>query len=792
MTIGIEGDALERLVLKSLKELLVKAASTKPVVIILEDLHWSDNTSLDFLVSLFRLTKGNRILFINVFRPNFEYTSERVRGIIKERYAEISHEIYLESLVKGETETLINNLIGIEKIPLEVKKQIINRAGGNPFFIEEILRSFIDLDIIKLSNDEYELSDRIYSVRIPESINEVLMTRIDRLEEHTKSLLKVAAVIGRNFYYKILAQVAQTNEEIEAKLSFLEGIQLIRKRQEKLDVEYLFKHALAQEAAYESILLSKRKELHLKTADAIETVFSSRLHEFFGMLALHYSKGEDLDKAEEYLIKAGEEALKSSASSEAINYFQDALKIYRLKHGDRANPEKIANLEMNIGFALHNKGRLAEAIDHFDKVLKYHGYKSSKNEIWKIIHTALGIVHLIIGLYFPFLKWKKIPTSRDLDIIKLYFVTLNDIAVIYPERVTSEAFSFYKMLTYYNLSKMEGGVGMFSGASVISSFGGVSSKLSKRVLDSVKSEIHGDNIRSTIYYEFAKALHCYLWGNWKELKAYDNALVDSSLKVGEILTTTYYLDIHALYNMDLGEYSKALSITKKLGDSGDKFEHDFTMGLYYKNKTKLLMKFSKYDKALLSSDEELEFLHKINDAVQLYKGYSIRAKIQVMLGDLKGAEISLMNASNMKLPRLVPLFKMDLYLSRFIFDLYYLTQELKSQNFIKSRKSKQNVLASGLKCVRLSKRIAQDRTEIFRLMGTYYWIINSQKKALIWWMKSIKEGERLNAKLELSRTLIEIGERLSEKDSMFNKLNHLKPHEYLQKGKRIFKTLTLS
>ena len=122
------------------------------------------------------------------------------------------------------------------------------------------------------------------------------------------------------------------------------------------EIEYLFKHALAQEAVYNSILLKKRKKLHLDVARSIESVFHEKLYEFYGMLAFHFSSGEDLDKAEEYLIKAGEEALKSSASNEALHYYQEALRIYLKKHGDTADPEKIAMLEENIALAFFHIG----------------------------------------------------------------------------------------------------------------------------------------------------------------------------------------------------------------------------------------------------------------------------------------------------------------------------------------------------------------------------------------------------------------------------------------------------
>ncbi|MGD0626050.1 MAG: tetratricopeptide repeat protein, partial [Thermodesulfobacteriota bacterium] len=257
-------------------------------------------------------------------------------------------------------------------VPYTLTQQITQRAGGNPFFIEEVVRSLFDQGAIVRRKGGFEVTEKVDTIAIPPTITDVLMARIDRLEEPTRHLVKVASVIGGSFFYRILSDVASEVEDIPGKLSFLSEIQLIRERRRMGEVEYLFNHALAQEAAYESILPMKRKELHLKVANSIETVFFERLHEFYGMLAYHYSRAEDRAKTEEYLIKAGEEALRSAASDEALHYYEEALQLYLKKSGPDADPEKVAMLEKNIGLALFTRGHYAEAVEHFDRALTYY------------------------------------------------------------------------------------------------------------------------------------------------------------------------------------------------------------------------------------------------------------------------------------------------------------------------------------------------------------------------------------------------------------------------------------
>ncbi|MCK4638221.1 MAG: AAA family ATPase, partial [Bacteroidales bacterium] len=416
---GIEGEALEKLILISLRKLLIKAAAKKPVVVVIEDLHWSDLTSIELLESLYLLAEENPVLFINVMRPNFEESGKRILKTLNERCRNYHTEFYLEPLNDSQCESLINNLLKIKGLPVHVRDIITNRAEGNPFFIEEVIRSFIDEGVVEVKDRKFEVTEKIESVIIPETIQGVLMSRIDKLNEQTKSLLKVASVIGRNFFYKILVEVAKTTKEIDEKLEYLKGIQLIKQGSRVSEIEYLFRHVLAQEVTYETILLKKRKELHLRTAKAIESIFAERLHEFYGMIAFHFSQGEDLEKAEEYLVKAGEEALKAAASSEAINYYQQALKLYLKKHKESGDPETVANLEKNIAIAFFNKGRYTEAVEHFDKVLQLWGEKSPKNKIILYSQLVWNVLILIKSLYLPYKRVKRIPEPRENDIINL-------------------------------------------------------------------------------------------------------------------------------------------------------------------------------------------------------------------------------------------------------------------------------------------------------------------------------------------------------------------------------------
>jgi tetratricopeptide (TPR) repeat protein len=183
------------------------------------------------------------------------------------------------------------------------------------------------------------------------------------------------------------------------------------------------------------------------------------------MLAFHYSRAEHLEKAEEALIKAGEEALKSSASSEALHYYMEALRLYRQQSSETADPAKVARLEKNIALALYNRGQYEEAIEYFDKSLEYYWGKAPRHPVSGVLHITHSFFQLLVALYLPFTKFKKTPTARECEAIDLYYKKCQALVVIYPRRFFIESFYFYRRFTKFDYTHFQTGPGMFISAS---------------------------------------------------------------------------------------------------------------------------------------------------------------------------------------------------------------------------------------------------------------------------------------------------------------------------------------
>lgn len=788
----IEGEALKKLILKNVRELLIKATQRTPQVIVTEDLQWADTSSIELMESLFRLAETRRIVFINVFRPGHKETGDRIVETIKERLPVYYVEIVLEPLDERMSEKLITNMLNIRGFHHTVIGQIIQRTGGNPYFIEEVVRSFIDEGSVVLKNGTFQVTEKIHTIAIPHTINDVLMSRIDLLEDKTRNLVKVAAVIGRNFFHRILSEVASTVEDPEDKLSYLKEIQLVRERRRMGEIEYLFKHALAQEAAYESILPMKRRNLHLKVARAIEKVFGERIHEFYGMLAYHYSKAESLEKTEKYLIKAGKEALKSSASNEALHYYQEALNLYQKKYGDAADPEKIAMLEKNIALALYNRALYAESIEHFNKALNYYWGELPKHPISAAFKLLSGIANVLVGLYLPSLKFKRIPTQRDNEAVNLFFKKNRVLAIIDAKTYFIESFYFLKKVTNFNPAKLQYGIGYFAGASSLFSFSGLSFGLSRKILDSVKDKIDKDDDKQLILYDLLETLHNYLEGNWETIREYDDDLVKKILSRGDLYFAPQHLFWHGYPKLFKGDFNIAKLMVNKLSEIGGVYENDFSLLLKSKLNTDLLTECRNFHDAIIELGQAIDFTEKTGFGVSLLELYSRRAMLHKLMGDIEEAEKSLQHADKVRSQvQAAPVMLSTFYLSQLEYLLYRLEESISTTSKSDSSEYCKKAFKSAKMLVKISRKAAQHRTESYKLIGVYYWLIKEQKKALKWWNKSIKEGERLGARLGLSRTYFEVGKRLLEAESKYKMLNEVNAEEYLEKARVLFEDMEL-
>ena len=790
---GIEGDGLEKLILKSLRELLIKRCESQPVIIIIEDLHWADESSIKLLKSLYRLVEKYRITFINALRPG--YLDENKGAVIKigEKLSGHYAEIQLQPLEKNDSETLINNILDTEGFPLSVKTRIVERAGGNPFFIEEIVSSLIDEGAIVPHKGRFEITGRINFVVIPPTINEILTAKLDRLEGRTRELIKIAAVIGRNFFDCVIKDVADSIDDVNDRLSDLKDMQLLKDRIRMQELEYQFKHELIHEAVYESTLIQQRKMLHIKVAESIEKLFKDRLNEFYGLLSYHYGKGENHEKAEKYLIKAGEESLRTSASNEALTYFQEGHKLFFNKHGD-VDPEKLIVLEKNIALAFCRKGNFVEGLKHYDQVIKRLGVPQSKNRLTRTLHLLADLLIVVARLYISANGPKRDPDLLEKEIFETT-MRRNEILVIADtKRVFPAMVRLLRESNSFDITKTANGFRLWIGTGTVFSYMGISFKIARKFLERSMEMVNQDKAEDMIAFNNSDAMYKHCAGLFNEINGYDYNLVDRCLKSGEMFYISAYTWSVGSVMVEKGNFADALAIIDNLTNIAEIYDHEQTRIVALGLKLHLKFKIRDFSEAQRLADDRFSLADELGLIINKISALGYKIMIHAMMNDIDRATELVTQAEDLITvkDRLPPYCFAPYLAGRFINDINILAKSMHSGNSGDVTGYKNKALQSGKNALRNILKYVPPKIIVFKSMGDYYWLIREQKTAMKWWMRAIRAGEQMSARPDLARTYFEVGRRLLETGSQYRKFNGMvDANSYLEKAKILFEKMEL-
>ena len=302
---------------EAVKELLIHLSADKPLVVFLEDIHWIDRISEDLFTFFSRCMHGHPILLLSAYRP--EGSPRWARG------AQSYHRLVLETLSSGSSVQLVRNIL--RGLPLEqaLEQRVVEKTGGNPFFVEEIIRELMERGDIVRIGDSYKANRSLDALRIPDTVQGVLAARMDRLNEDLKRTMQVASVIGRDFAFRILKSIMELGEDLRSQLTNLVGLEILYEKALYPELEYIFKHALTQEVAYESLLKQRRQEIHGRIAQTIEQIYGDRLEEHHEILAHHYERSAEPGKALEYLVLAAEKSNRKGAVQTTREFAQRAI-----------------------------------------------------------------------------------------------------------------------------------------------------------------------------------------------------------------------------------------------------------------------------------------------------------------------------------------------------------------------------------------------------------------------------------------------------------------------------------
>jgi serine phosphatase RsbU (regulator of sigma subunit) len=339
----------------------------QPLIIVLEDLHWADASSVDLLIDLLSLTSSAPILFCLVSRPDHDSVGWSLIKAVREKIGLRMTELTLENLSESESQSFVEQLINSKDIPKIIQTAVLNKSEGNPYFIEELVNMLINEGVLLQKGKGFVISTKIDEDRIPDSLQGLLTARIDRLPEDARLTLRIASVIGRYFPEKVIANVMKAHApdvNLLAQLNILESLQILSVAEVKPVLTYKFHHVLMHEAAYHSIIEADREDLHRSVGLALEFLYPNQKERLASQLGYHFLIARDIEKAFQYLDLAGHVSMRAFAAAEAEDYFSRAITL-------TSNLEQLAHLYTDLGEARAQQGKHRQAVQAWNEAIRH-------------------------------------------------------------------------------------------------------------------------------------------------------------------------------------------------------------------------------------------------------------------------------------------------------------------------------------------------------------------------------------------------------------------------------------
>ncbi len=369
----LDAEALQRQVYVAIGGLIeaVARSDPAPLVVALDDLHWMDQASQGLLEHLMPLVNQVPLMLLLIYRPERAKACWQVREKAAREFPHATSEIALRPLPAEHGRQLLENLVGIEDWPPQIHALLIERAEGNPLYLEEVLRALIDDGVLVQGSDgRWRVGSDVDAIRVPDTLQGVLMTRLDRVEEGSRWTAQVASVIGRVFTLEVLGQIHDASgDQLNQYLVALQRYEIVHETQRAPELVYSFKHGMMQEVCYRSMLTRNRRTYHRKIAQYLAEKQSadhleSESHD--ALIAHHAFVGQDWARALRYQFLAGRQAQKLFANHEAIDHFRKALESAENLGVDATAAQRLT-IHMELGELLTLTSQYEAARDHLEQ-----------------------------------------------------------------------------------------------------------------------------------------------------------------------------------------------------------------------------------------------------------------------------------------------------------------------------------------------------------------------------------------------------------------------------------------
>jgi class 3 adenylate cyclase/tetratricopeptide (TPR) repeat protein len=775
---AVQGEALERLTRMAVRLVFEGAGRAGPFVAVFEDLHWADLASVELLEALAPSTERSRILFLCVSRPDEASAADRLRQTLSDRQA--ITELRLAALEPEDCESLVSELAPGAGFSRTLRRRIVESSGGNPFFVEEVVHSLEEGSLSSPLGGRLS-AEQLDAAPIPERIEDVVLTRIDRLDPARRGLLQVASVIGQGFAFPILAEVVEEKDTLEAELEALVDAGFLVYGRPGEDRDLAFRHPVIREVVYESLLLARRVELHRAVAGAIEIHLTRNSPGYLGLLAYHYTLGEDVERAEEFVFEAGEEAGGAGATSEALHFFQEASRVFLAKYGEKGDADRRALLEKKIGLAFFHRGEFGPALDHFHRWLELLGEPVRAGRIRSTARLAANMA-VIVRTALLGLRSRPPATDRQREIIALMFARARAQTTASPDRFLADTLENFRQLERVDAQTVPGSGGMIaSGGTGIFGFSGLSFRLSQRLLDLAAPLVDHEDPRDLLLFRTMSYYHHCFAGDWDPGHEIDPSLLETALGLGELWDVVTYLGVDARKKLQQGRFAEAEAEISRLVEIEELYAYDGARSTWQSQVALLRAERGVLDAAL----ESTNLYHRETDEELLNLiALGLKAKLYCLRDELDEARRALAEARDImrRAFLLPPHYASTVQRSQLLLHTIELERALGSSDV---RRARRDALRSARRAARFFGRVAWDRVEIARLVGRVHWLCGRERAALRWWQRSITAGQELGARPELARTFSEVGRRLQEATPGPDTLSGRTPSELLADGGRL-------
>ncbi len=759
----LDGQGLRRQVFLCMRQLFEQLAQRQPVLLLLEDWHWADQSSIELAEHLLPLTLATPLLTLFVLRPDPSGPAASIRRFAAEHSDGRFHDVMLAPLSEEHSAALLRNLVGSLDLPLALREQILRKTEGNPFFIEEVIRSLVAEGYLTLGprGRALRLGKPVDQVELPDTLQGLILARIDRLDDEVKQALKLASVIGRSFFLRVLGAISEAGRSLDLSLADLEQAELIRLRQQAPEVEYIFKHALVQEAAYGSILAERRRGIHRRVAEALEALFADRLEEITSLLAYHYTRAEDWEKAQEYLFKAGDQAGRMAADTEALEHFRQAEAAYLLAFGDKLSALQRAALARKIGTALYGTGHYEQALEQFQRALSYLDlrYPASPWGVRRAILKYLGAhftrslrrnLGLAAARDMDSALAKEISTICNLMSWTDYFLNRERMLLDSLLELHVGELSRYAVAEARGLSSVGFGFMTFNMRAIARQYHTRADRVAKR---------SGSPSASAFAWHTAGFLD-FSDGRWDDSEAQFSKAARAYREAGDIHGWGGTTVMHSFVIYYRGDLARAGTLTGELVRAGLEAADPHVATWGYQNQAYPMLAVGPLDDAAAGLRKGLTLARKISAWQNLVFQFALLGKCLVLQGQPDEASVMLDEALLiLKAEGLSHAF--DQTEARTAVATVRLAQAERLQDGLHHSALRQAARACGV-ALKSARHMPAWLPEALRLQGSLDWLSGKPAAAQKNWRESLALAQQFSFPIELARTQLEIGRRTAD------------------------------